>query len=169
MCPNGCSGQHAGFTEAVVTEMSTNAGAPTLVRFGTAMDHGRKGAGPQGPLPLPRRCMLSHVLLECVSKGPELSLPDTVTWWLTADREGNVVMTDRVTEDWNNSQVDEYGGGVASRIDLVWVEGLQAQSLYLWLYAKDNSDVLVRPRITWYTLSDWDLSLEHAKRLDERV
>lgn len=124
-CGVCCSGQHPGYTEGALVTLSVDDTAPSLIRFGSRRAEHSRARGPRRPLPLPPRAMLSHVLLEAVERDLETP-PTSVTWWLTADPEGCVVLTDAVSSSWVASTVATYGGGVSARLDQVWVQGLHA-------------------------------------------
>ena len=165
-CAPSCSGHHPGYTEGELVTLSTNSASPTLIRFGARrVDHSRS-RGSSRPLPLPQRAMLSHVLLEGTEPVVEVG-PTSVTWWLTADPEGCVVLTDQTTSTWVPSTEGNAAGGVAARLDQVWVQGLHADELFLWVYT--DAGLQVRPRLTWYTLSDRDLTRDHLALLQEQV
>lgn len=164
-CGPSCSGLHPGFTESTTGSISDDGANPSLYRFGTRRTDHSRHHGHSRPLPLPQRCWLSHLLLEGVSFTE--SVPTTLVWWLTADPKGNVVLTDRKTSTWNASTVAGEPGGIAIRLDQVWVAGLQSDELHLWVYSDDSPDVQIRPRVTWHTLSDLDLSTEHRKLISE--
>lgn len=161
--------QHVGYTEASPGTMPSAADvelgtAPALFRFGaTPVDPNRSAKG-RGPLPLPPRAHLDHVLLESLEDFIE-SPPATVTWWLTADEDGCVVLTDKVTKDWVPSPVQGRWGGVAARLDLDYTSSIQGQELFLWVFADTFTDVVVRPRLVWHTLAAADLTPTHRCRL----
>lgn len=163
-CGPVCSGQHIGFTESTALAVSEDSEAPAHVRFsGRAQGHSRT-RGPYSSLPLPARCMLSYVLLEGLAGAIEV-LPTEVTWWLTADPEGCVVLTDVKTTAWVTSSVSGQSGGAAIRIDQVWQRGLQSDELHLWFYVDTGTGLQVRPRVAWYTLCDLDLTPEHRAQI----
>lgn len=89
------------------------------------------------PSRLPGRCRLGLIVIQTEDDGG--SPPVAVTWWLSADAEGNIPLTPAVTEPWR--------GGVARRLDIDWcrVEGQGG----IYVHVEDAGDIAIRARIFW--------------------
>lgn len=74
----------------------------------------------------------------------------SVTWFLSADADGDVPVTDEVTETWLAGQTESTQAGSTTVIDRPWSLSSFGKQGSIWVWAKvDAGTAVVVPRIYW--------------------
>lgn len=159
-----------GYTEAQKAVLSLEEATPTVFEFGQDLRDAGRGGGLTAPLPLPERCMLTHIQIYGLDKGAEPPRPTTtITWWLALDEYGEQPITDRMVTTWNPAVNAQRVGGAVCRVGYPFVATRDSRNLFLFVYVTDGSAAPeCRAAAYWYTMSDADLTKTHAERLTSR-